>query len=383
VRTLPVITIVSESRGTPDAIERTMGSLRSAGRLTEYSIILLEPTFEALFPNMDLPGRRGGTVKAELFTAMAVSLSLLREQLEAFLAQGGVLCVFMGPRSDIDSTVQYRHEALSPFALLSGEANDHARMGLLGGHGKSSTVLFPEDAMAKYLELAPDWGGTLKQGVFPSANDRFPLAVNNQDEPIAYVEYVGRGAVYYLPKPNEYSEWLALMDGAKAAWEEREDVLEEFGLADEVALQVRLKAAREEFIRVRDKVTQDLRALREERRTLVDKDDVLGRALKYYRAGARLPSTKALGSYYNMWEVIRSELGGEDEAISALGLTKKMVDRITDPANRPRLAARHADKEQPVPVDEVEMTHAIESADEIMGRYLKLKLEAWRATPSG
>jgi hypothetical protein len=381
VRGPAILTIISESQGTSDAVDRTMGSLRASIRLTEYGIIMVEPTFAALFPDMDLPGWRGGTVKPELFLGMTAALGQRRRQLQRFLAQGGVLCAFVGPPSELNSTLQYRRVELSPYALLTESDEALANMGLAGGRGTSSTVLFPEDPMAAYLETAPEWNGTLQHGSFPDANDRFPLAVNNQEEPIAYAEYVGRGVVYYLPKPNESGEWTALMDAARAAWETREDLLEEFGLDEEMELQERLRVAREDFMTVRDKVSNEVRALREERRTLVDRDEVLGRALRYYRAGIRLPQAKALASFYNMWEVVRSELGGPDQAMKTLGLTKKNVDRITDPANRPKLAARHANKEQPVPIDEKEMKDATDSASEIMRRYLKYKLEEWRATP--
>lgn len=128
-------------------------------------------------------------------------------------------------------------------------------------------------------------------------------------------------------------------------------------------------------------MTTKLRALRDERRNLVDRDAVLTRALGYYRAGARLPPTKALASYYNMWDVIRSELGGAAQAQKALGITKKQTDRLTELANRPQAAARHADKQEPVPVTDQEMKDATETADTLMRNYLELKLDMSRATP--
>lgn len=379
----PLLAIIGQSNGTTDTIERSTASLPNAARLTEYGVIIFEPTFHAMFPDMKLPLPRwgGGSLKPDSLTILGVTLASRRPQLEAFFKQGGVLCVLVGPPSALYSSDQYTPASLSPYYLLSPSPESIANMGLAGGSGRSSALLFPEDPMAPFLNERPIWRGTLGQGVFPKANDRFPLAVNNQDEPIAYVEYVGRGVVYYLPQPSDYGEWRALHEGANAAWDAREDLLEEFGLDDEAALQSDLKLAREEFVKVRDRVTRDLRALRAERRELVDRDAVLGRALRYYRAAVHLPPTKALASYYNMWEVIRSESGGADQAQKALGISKKMVDRITEPANRPKLAARHADKDQPVPVEEQEMKDAAESATDIMRRYLKQKLDTWRATP--
>jgi hypothetical protein len=340
-------------------------SLASADRLTEYDILIIAPS-AATF------GRMAGTeLQYESYARLEALIERRRGELAEFIAAGGVAAVLIAPFTSVRG--QLRDDELYDYELFVHKYSLR-RFGLVNESGTSRELLDNDDPIASYVAQTERWVCTLERGAYAEDPHHYPLAVNRQGRPIAYVEHVGRGTVYWVAPCSTDADWRRLLEGLQKVWSGTADPLH--GLS---AGQLQEIVAEEDRIQTESRrQLADLRARRDAvlaaRQRLVEEDRDAARALQHYRAARHASPAKALDFLHRMVETIEHVYGNETKTLAELGYSKATLNDINKPANDKAYRARHEGGEnKDVPRDELERAFA--AADEILGRFLSRRLQ--------
>ena len=174
------------------------GALPDAEVLTEYDIIICEPTFHALWRNGGLPRFDEARQSIDPLPYFQ-ELRRRQKELTAFLERGGVLVLFLSPPSILVNPTS----VVSPLFALELVRANAKDIPIVRGSGSSYEILSPDHIMSSYLQYRPKWTATMTSGVFAEDPFAFPLATSSDGRNIAFEERVGAGAVFWVPPPIE------------------------------------------------------------------------------------------------------------------------------------------------------------------------------------
>lgn len=346
----------------PPPFQKNKVVLTAADRLTEYDVLVIDPA--ALRPPSS------GEVPYEVVHAFTRLFSDRRVEFREFLALGGVAAVFLrfpqSLKAQLLDDVVYNYELFAEQWALR-------RFGFQDDSGTSREVLDPDDPMSLYLRQVERWVSTVEKGPLADDPHGYALAVNRQGRPVAFVEHVGPGCVYWIPPCGTDADWRLLISALERAWNATSDPL--IGLAAD-----ELKRINDQVDEVQTKAREGLADLRrnqkavlDKRQRLTDEDADVARALQHYRAARHASPAKALDFLHRMSETIEHVYGGEAKALAELGYSKNTLGDITRPANNKSYRARHEGGENQA-VPEGETKKAFAAADEILGRFLDSRL---------
>lgn len=356
----------------PLSLNRYARRLISADRLSEYDLLV----YTTAATGLGLTARGFTQAEVSQVQAMGRVLGSRHDEFVEFLGLGGVAVILLEVPGGVK--VAYGDFSVHAAQLAVWQQYRLANMRIVTETGTSFILLDPNDPIALYLRELKRWELTLAGGGLADDPHGYPLATNRAGTPIAYVEHVGRGTVYWVPPPRSEEDWTRLLAGARTAWSEQFDPL--LGLmGDELTtIDKRLDEKKVELGQAIRGTIEERNRVLASRRRLVESDASVERALQHYRAARRSSPARALDFLHRMIETIEHEYGGQGKTIETLGYSRSTNDNITQPANNRAYRARHEGGEgKPVPADELKK--AFVAADEIMSRFLAKRLSEMKA----
>lgn len=345
--------------------------------LTEYDVVIIEPTFAGLWQQPTWP-RYGVSSQEGDLDALASELAHRHEELERFFARGGVAVVLLGPESVLHSSgYGGDRRSVSAWEFLIPEELARVHMGVRANTGTTYDVL-DEGAMSSYLQQRPRWIATVRSGALSTDPFGFPLATAKDGSFVAYEEIIGAGVLFWVPPPSDEGQWHMLVICARQVWSEREALMGDVALAEERALRDQLQTLEAAYRKQRGEIVAALAALRMARLAFLASDNAVERARKHARVATTYGPAKALAAYHDMLELIERQYGGERAAQDALGYSAALARKITVPANDRRYSARHPGADAPASVPPQVAAEARVAAHEILQRFVDIRFARWR-----
>lgn len=344
-------------------------TLRNAQDLSEYDVLIVQPTFRWLVDTEPDWGSTGGRAT---FADRGLIEGRRRELLR-LLRRGGVVIALLGPLSTQGGSPRHA------ISFITG--TDEDSMGIESRSGRSLDVLDAEHPATEYLASGLTWLVTLKRGAL--AGDPFgaPLAESREGEVVAYEELFGGGHILWVPPPNSAPQWQTLYSMAARVWELRSELAA--GSGEEAELLERLAQLDADYRAKRQSVLKEVRRIREARLQFVEEDTAVKRAQALMRAARSYGPAKALQTYAQMLEHIEQQYGGERASREALGYSAGTAAKITIPANNPAYFSRHAGAGEPQPVPDEVLSDAAKAAEDVLRCFEDRRFSEWTGRRRG
>lgn len=340
---------------------------RELSRLQEFNLVIVDPLVTRLVSDRLSGSEPHATTDMIKFERHRSAFYRRRDELHALLSTGGVVVVFLRPISRLTAQLgPSQWERMEALELLA--PRDWLRAFVRNEQtGRSGPPVDDDDPMTPYLRLRPDYLVTLDGGLLADESHGYPLAFTQDGLVTAYVEYVGRGVVYWVPPPirGPDSAWRTLIDSARKAVGTRGQELD--AIADDEQLR-KLQGDAASALQSHADARRALRAEMAARTQLLESDEVLASAVRHFNTARTATPRRALDHFSRMHEVIKRELGGH-KAARLLGYHEDLSDSFTAPANEPAKQIRHAASGPPEDVPAEVLAKAAEAAGEILRRF--------------
>ena len=249
-------------------------TLTDANDLTEYDVLFIFPTFNAVMKGATHWGVHEGPTPVDVKL-----LDRRYAELRRFLQRGGVAVCFLGPPSIITPGGPY-------YALrFVIDGHDVQEMGIEVRSGTTIEVLDTDHVLTEYLRSGLTWMVTMKHGVLADAPFRSPIALSREGQIVAYEEIVDGGVLLWVPPPIRDEQWTLLLDASFRLWETRGELGP--AMAEDERAAAELARLEQDYRERRGAMIEEIRRRHAERRRFADADPAVTRARTLHRsAGA-------------------------------------------------------------------------------------------------